>query len=94
MKATALRWSLGLALLGLAGAGVTSRGRFDAAALQTWVDSARAAGPIVYIAICTAATVLFLPGASSPSREGPCSGSCGARSGICAVPRRVPTWRS
>jgi uncharacterized membrane protein YdjX (TVP38/TMEM64 family)/rhodanese-related sulfurtransferase len=63
MKATTLRWLLGLALLGLIGTAVAFRGRFDAAALQAWVEGAGTAGPVVFIAIYAAATVLFLPGA-------------------------------
>lgn len=63
MKATALRWMLGLALLSLVGVALALRGRFDAAALQAWVASAGAAGPVVFIAIYAVATVLFLPGA-------------------------------
>ena len=63
MKATALRWVSGLALLVLGGIAVALRSHFDAAALQAWVESAGAAGPVVFIAIYAAATVLFLPGA-------------------------------
>jgi len=63
MNATALRWLSGLALLVLGGIAVAFRSRFDAAALQAWVESAGVAGPVVFIAIYAAATVLFLPGA-------------------------------
>jgi len=63
MKATALRWLLAAALLGLAGAALALRDRFDAAALRAWVESAGAAGPAIFIAIYAVATVLFLPGA-------------------------------
>jgi uncharacterized membrane protein YdjX (TVP38/TMEM64 family) len=63
MKASALRWLLGLALLGLVGATLAFRDRFDAAALQAWVESAGTAGPAIFIAVYAVATVLFLPGA-------------------------------
>jgi uncharacterized membrane protein YdjX (TVP38/TMEM64 family)/rhodanese-related sulfurtransferase len=63
MKATALRWLLGVALLGLVGATLALRDRFDLAALQAWVESAGTAGPVIFIAIYAVATVLFLPGA-------------------------------
>jgi uncharacterized membrane protein YdjX (TVP38/TMEM64 family)/rhodanese-related sulfurtransferase len=63
MNPAASRWLLGLALLALVGTAVAFRGRFDAAALQGWVEGAGAAGPLVFIAIYAAATVLFLPGA-------------------------------
>ncbi len=63
MSGTTLRWVLGLALLAVVGMAVAWRERFDAAALQTWVEGAGAAGPLVFIALYAAATVLFLPGA-------------------------------
>jgi uncharacterized membrane protein YdjX (TVP38/TMEM64 family)/rhodanese-related sulfurtransferase len=63
MNATALRWVAGLALLVLGDIAIALRGHFDAAALQAWVEGAGAAGPVVFIAIYAAATVLFLPGA-------------------------------
>jgi len=63
MRATALRWLFGLALLGLVAAAWAFRDHFDAAALQAWVEGAGAAGPVIFIAIYAAATVLFLPGA-------------------------------
>lgn len=63
MNPAVLRWLSGLALLCLAGATVALRDRLDAASLQTWVESAGAAGPVVFIVIYAAATVLFLPGA-------------------------------
>lgn len=63
MRATALRWLFGLALLGLVAAAWAFRDHFDAGALQAWVESAGAAGPLIFIAIYAAATVLFLPGA-------------------------------
>lgn len=63
MRATAVRWLFGLALLGLVAAAWAFRGHLDAAALQAWVEGAGAAGPVIFIAIYAAATVLFLPGA-------------------------------
>ena len=63
MKANALRWLLGFSLLGLVGTAVALRGHFDGAALQAWVESAGTGGPVLFIAIYAAATVLFLPGA-------------------------------
>jgi uncharacterized membrane protein YdjX (TVP38/TMEM64 family) len=47
MKASALRWLFGLALLGLVAAAWAFRDHFDAAALQAWVESAGAAGPVI-----------------------------------------------
>lgn len=63
MRATALRWLFGLALLCLVAAAWAFRDHFDAVALQAWVEGAGAAGPVIFIAIYAAATVLFLPGA-------------------------------
>lgn len=63
MKSTAWRWLLGLALASLVGIALAFRDHFDAAALQAWVEGAGAAGPVVFIVIYAAATVLFLPGA-------------------------------
>jgi uncharacterized membrane protein YdjX (TVP38/TMEM64 family) len=63
MNATAWRWVPGLALLVLGGIAVALRSQLDAAALQAWVEGAGVAGPLVFIAIYAAATVLFLPGA-------------------------------
>ncbi len=63
MRAIALRWLFGLALLAVVAAAWALRDHFDAAALQAWVEGAGAAGPVIFIAIYAAATVLFLPGA-------------------------------
>lgn len=63
MNRGTLRWLSGLVLLGLIGTALALRGRVDAAALAAWVQGAGAAGPLVFIAIYAAATVLFLPGA-------------------------------
>ena len=53
----------GLAHLAVVGAAVMWRDRFDAAAVQTWVEGAGAAGPLVFVVVYAVATVLFLPGA-------------------------------
>lgn len=63
MNKTAMRWALGLVLLAAVGVVLTQRGRFDAAALQAWVEGAGAAGPILFMGLYAMATVLFLPGA-------------------------------
>ena len=62
MNKTLLRWLLGLTLLAAVAAALTFRDRFDAAALENWVNSAGAAGPLLFMAIYALATVLFLPG--------------------------------
>lgn len=62
MNRHAVRWLLGLALVSVIGLAVAWRDRFDVAALQTWVESAGSAAPLVFIALYAAATVLFLPG--------------------------------
>jgi len=62
MNKTLLRWLLGLTLLAAVAAAVTFRDRFDAAALENWVNSAGTAGPLLFMAIYALATVLFLPG--------------------------------
>ena len=62
MNKNSLRWALGLALLFAVGMAVTLRDRFDIAALQTWVEGAGAAGPVIFMAIYALATILFLPG--------------------------------
>jgi uncharacterized membrane protein YdjX (TVP38/TMEM64 family) len=63
LKSPAVRWLLGLALATLVGIALAFRSHFDAAALQAWVEGAGAAGPVVFVVIYAAATVLFLPGA-------------------------------
>jgi len=62
MNKTVLRWLLGLTLLAAVVAAVALRDRFDAAALETWVNSAGAAGPLLFMALYAVVTVLFLPG--------------------------------
>ena len=59
---TAQRWAAGLVLLAAVGVALTQRGRFDAAALQAWVEGAGAAGPVLFMVLYAVATVLFLPG--------------------------------
>ncbi len=59
----ALARALGALLLAVAVAlAVVYRDRLDAAALETWVSEAGAAGPLLFIGIYAGATVLFLPG--------------------------------
>jgi uncharacterized membrane protein YdjX (TVP38/TMEM64 family) len=41
---------------------IAYRDRVDAAALGTWIDSAGAAGPLLFIVLYALVTVLFLPG--------------------------------
>jgi len=63
MNETAMRWVLGLTLSLAIAFALTWRDRFDAAALQAWVESAGAAGPLLFMGLYAVATVLFLPGA-------------------------------
>ncbi len=56
------RLLIGLALLATIAVAILNRDRFDAAALQAWVEGAGAAGPLLFMAIYALATVLFLPG--------------------------------
>lgn len=62
MNKTLARLLLGLALLAAMGTAIALRERFDAAALQAWVEGAGAAGPLLFIAVYALAAVLFLPG--------------------------------
>jgi uncharacterized membrane protein YdjX (TVP38/TMEM64 family)/rhodanese-related sulfurtransferase len=62
MNKTVLRGLLGLMLVIAVGTAVALRDRFDAAALQVWVEGAGAAGPLLFMAVYALATVLFLPG--------------------------------
>ena len=62
MKRTLPRLLLVVALLAAIAAAIAWRERFDAAALQAWVQGAGAAGPLLFIAVYALATVLFLPG--------------------------------
>jgi len=63
MNKAATRWILGLGLVAAIGIVLAWRDRFDAQALQAWIEGAGAAGPILFMLIYAAATVLFLPGA-------------------------------
>ncbi len=62
MSSSALRWMLFLLLLVAIVGGFVFRDRFDAAALQLWVDGAGIAGPLLFILIYAIGTVLFMPG--------------------------------
>lgn len=62
MNKTVLRWLLGLMLMIAVGTAIALRDRFDAAALQAWVEGAGAAGPLLFIGVYALVTVLFLPG--------------------------------
>lgn len=53
MNRNTVRWLLGLALVSVIGMAVAWRDRFDVAALQTWVESAGSAAPLVFIALCS-----------------------------------------
>jgi uncharacterized membrane protein YdjX (TVP38/TMEM64 family)/rhodanese-related sulfurtransferase len=63
MNKAAMRWVLGLALVVAIAFALAWRDRFDAGALQAWVEGAGAAGPVLFMGLYAAATVLFLPGA-------------------------------
>ncbi|MBA4177408.1 MAG: sulfurtransferase [Leptothrix sp. (in: Bacteria)] len=63
MNKTAMRWVLGLALGVAIAFALAWRDRLDAAALQAWVEGAGAAGPVLFMGLYAAATVLLLPGA-------------------------------
>lgn len=63
MNKRTIRWVLGLALMVAIALALAWRDRFDAAALQAWVEGAGAAGPILFMGLYAVATVLFLPGA-------------------------------
>ncbi|MBI4995550.1 MAG: VTT domain-containing protein [Rhodocyclales bacterium] len=62
MSRTFLRGLAALTLLVGVGAAIALRDRFDAAALQAWVEGAGLAGPLVFMVLYALATVLFLPG--------------------------------
>lgn len=62
MNKTLPRLLIGLALLAAIAAAIVYRDRFDATALQAWVEGAGAAGPLLFMAVYALATVLFLPG--------------------------------
>jgi uncharacterized membrane protein YdjX (TVP38/TMEM64 family) len=62
MNKSVLRVLLALALAVAIGTAIAFRDRIDAAALENWVNSAGAAGPLLFMAIYALVTVLFLPG--------------------------------
>jgi len=62
MSATTKRLLLLAALIAAILAVILNRHRFDAAALQQWIESTGAIGPLAFIAIYALGTVLFLPG--------------------------------
>jgi uncharacterized membrane protein YdjX (TVP38/TMEM64 family) len=62
MNKNATRIILGLILLAAVATAIAFRDRFDAAALQAWVEGAGAAGPLLFMLVYALATVLFLPG--------------------------------
>lgn len=62
MNNAVLRWALGLVLAGAIGLALALRGHLDVAALERWVAAAGVAGPLLFMLIYAAATVLFLPG--------------------------------
>lgn len=62
MSKAVVRILLGAVLLIAVGAAVVYRDRLDPAALQTWVEGAGAAGPVVFMALYALAAALFLPG--------------------------------
>ena len=63
MRRSLLRWTLAVLVLTLAGLAVAFRERFDGAALQSWVEGAGTAAPVVFVLVYAAATVVLLPGA-------------------------------
>jgi uncharacterized membrane protein YdjX (TVP38/TMEM64 family) len=62
MSKTLPRVLITLALLAAIAAAILYRDRFDAAALQAWVEGAGVAGPLLFMAVYALAAVLFLPG--------------------------------
>jgi uncharacterized membrane protein YdjX (TVP38/TMEM64 family)/rhodanese-related sulfurtransferase len=59
---TILRMLLALGTLILIGVAFAWRDQLNLTVLQTWVDGAGAAAPLLFVAVYAAATVLFLPG--------------------------------
>lgn len=62
MNRGTLRWVAGLGLASAILMALAFREQFDAAALDAWVTAAGPAGPVLFIALYTVATVLFMPG--------------------------------
>jgi uncharacterized membrane protein YdjX (TVP38/TMEM64 family) len=63
MHRTLFRISGGLVLIGAVATALLYRDRLDVSALETWVNGAGAAAPLIFIGLYALATVLFLPGA-------------------------------
>lgn len=63
MTKTLSRWALGLSLLIAVGLAFLFRERLDVTTLTAWVANAGALGPLLFMAIYSLATLLFLPGA-------------------------------
>ncbi len=57
-----LRIGLFLAIVAGIALAIANRDKFDAAALETWIEGAGLVGPLVFMLIYALATVLFLPG--------------------------------
>jgi uncharacterized membrane protein YdjX (TVP38/TMEM64 family) len=84
-----LRWLAGLLLLAGIGLALGLRDRLDAGALEAWVQSAGAAGPLLFVTLYALATVMFLPGSvltlAGGALFGPAWGTlwnlCGATAG-------------
>lgn len=62
MNTRVVRLALLLLLAGAIGMAIVYRDRFDASALQAWVENAGAWAPLLFMLIYAAAAVLFLPG--------------------------------
>jgi len=62
MRAKPMRLVLLLVLAASITLALIYRDRFDAAALQAWIEGAGTAGPLIFIAAYALVTVLFLPG--------------------------------
>ncbi len=63
MRKTYTRITLFVALIAAISLAYTYRHQLNVAALDNWVNSAGAFGPLLYMAVYVVATVLFLPGA-------------------------------
>lgn len=62
MKNNILRWAVFILLCIGVSLALFYRDRFDISALQDWIDSTGAIGPLLFMAIYAVSTVLFLPG--------------------------------
>jgi len=63
MHRSILRTLGALLLIGAVATALLYRDQFHVAALETWVNGAGAAAPLIFIGLYALATVLFLPGA-------------------------------